>query len=297
MNANLYRKTMMTTVTVLGLGAMGSRIALNLIESNYQVNVWNRNADRCLNLVARGARQFENPKEAVADADFIIAMLSDDNASRDVWLTQDTGALFGLKQSAIAIECSTLSLSWTLALAKQFKDKNQEFIDAPVVGSRPQAENAQLIHLAGGEPETIDRVRELLSVNSSVIHHTGQVGNGMILKLAINGLFGMQVSALSEMLGMLKTLGIANESAVAIVNELPTTSPALKAIGLAIVSGKFDPLFPIALIEKDFSYLELLADAKDSAIPLANTTRATYKKAMALGYAEKNISAVSQLYS
>ncbi len=287
----------MTTVTILGLGAMGSRLALNLIESNYQVNVWNRNADRCQQLVECGAKQYNSPKEAVADADFVIAMLSDDNASRDVWLTQDTGALFGLKESAIAIECSTLSLSWTLTLAKHFKDKSLEFIDAPVVGSRPQAENAQLIHLVGGHLKTIDRVREVLSVSSSVIHHTGQVGNGMIFKLAINGLFGMQVSALSEMLGMLKTLGITNESAVSILNELPTTSPALKGIGLAIASGNFDPLFPIALVEKDFSYLELLADAKDSAIPLANTTRVTYKKAMALGYAEKNISAVSQLYS
>ncbi len=286
----------MKTVAILGMGAMGSRLAKNLLKKGYELNVWNRTAERCCTLVEQGAKQYPFPKDAVKNADVVIAMLTNDHASRNVWMDNKTGAILGLRQNAVAIECSTLSLSWCLELAETIHQKNANFLDAPVVGSRPQADASQLIHLVGGESKVLDKVQNILSASSSAIHHTGKTGTAMSMKLAINGLFGMQVAALSEMIGMLNKLGIEKKSAVNLLNELPITSPAMKGIGLAISSDNFAPMFPINLVEKDFDYLQKLSVQQNSEVPLVNKTRDIYQQVIKSGYGQDNIAGVVQIY-
>lgn len=286
----------MKKVAILGTGAMGSRIAANLLRKGYKLNIWNRTPERCMPLIEQGAKQYPFPKDAVRNADVVIAMLSNDDASRNVWMDKITGATLGLKKGAIAIECSTLSLAWCLELSEYIHEFQADFLDAPVVGSRPQAEASQLIHLVGGDNIILEKVHNIISASSSAIHYAGETGSGMSMKLAINGLFGIQVAAFGEIIGMLNKLGISKDSAVNLLNELPVTSPALKGIGLAISSGNFDPLFPIDLVEKDFGYLEKLAKSSNSGIPLVNITRDIYQQAIKSGYGENNIAGVAQLY-
>src|ERR1700761_3541667 len=140
----------MTKIAVLGLGAMGSRMAANLLKAGHQVTVWNRTPDVAAALVAAGAKQVLTPREAAMGADFVIAMVRDDEASRTIWLAPETGALAGLAKDAIAIESSTLSPSWVRELGGVVAKKGVAFLEAPVAGSRPQAEAGQLVYLVGG---------------------------------------------------------------------------------------------------------------------------------------------------
>ncbi len=87
----------MNTVAFLGIGAMGEPIATNLLNAGYNLRVWNRTPEKCDSLVEHGAIFCSSPAEAAQEANTIIAMVSDDNASREVWLTQETGAIYGLK--------------------------------------------------------------------------------------------------------------------------------------------------------------------------------------------------------
>ncbi len=287
----------MKTIAILGMGEMGSRVALNLRKSGFEIRVWNRNYERCKPLVEQGATQYDSPKAAVLNADIIISMLTDDTASRDVWLNETNGAIFALKKDTVVIESSTLSLSWCLELATHVKKHHANFLDAPVLGSRPQADAAQLIYLVGGDEQILNQVKEVLVVNSSAIHYIGETGTGMSMKLAINGLFGMQVSALAEMIGMLEKSGITKDAALTVINQLPTTSPALKGIGLAIAANNYAPLFPIDLVKKDFGYLQSLSNSCSAEIPLTNTTKVIFQKAIKSGYGSNNIAAVARLYS
>lgn len=286
----------MSAVAFLGLGAMGQRMAANLIAAGHELCVWNRTAERCTLLIEQGAKRCLTPRQAAENADIVISMLSNDEASKEVWLDEATGAISGLRRHCIAIECSTLSLDWCLELAARFKEKGVEFLDAPVIGSRPQAESHQLIHLVGGDKETLNKVRGILNVSAAAIHHTGSAGTGMAMKLAVNGLFGIQVVALAEILGLLNKTGFTTESAISLLNELPTTSPALKAIGALIAAKKFEPLFPIDLVEKDFGYLNKLANSQKLVTPTVETVRGIYQKAKNCGYGNENISGVVKLY-
>ena len=102
----------MSKVAFLGLGAMGSRMALNLLKAGHELTVWNLTPEAAKKLAASGAKAAATPREAAEGNDFIIAMVSNDEASRHVWLDRSNGALAGAKAGAIAIESSTLTPAW-----------------------------------------------------------------------------------------------------------------------------------------------------------------------------------------
>jgi 3-hydroxyisobutyrate dehydrogenase len=218
----------MSKVIVLGMGAMGSRMALSLLKAGHEVTVWNRNLDKTESLVKAGAKVANTPRAAVIDAEFVISMVRDDEASKQVWLDSETGALVGLAENAVAIESSTLTVPWVKELAQQFEEQNIAFVDAPVAGTLPQAEVAQLIYFVGGDGSTFAKTQPILQAMGSGIHHAGTVGSGMTIKLAVNALFGIQVSALGELIGLMKGCGLDETKAIEILASTPVCSPAAK---------------------------------------------------------------------
>ncbi|MEM9486542.1 MAG: NAD(P)-dependent oxidoreductase [Cyanobacteria bacterium P01_F01_bin.116] len=285
----------MTNIAFLGMGAMGTRIATHLVMAGHSLRVWNRTPDRCQPLVDQGAIACTSPEEAARTADVVIVMVADDEASRQVWLDH-AGAIYGLKKDAIALEYSTLTPGWSDELAGKMAALNHPFLAAPVVGSRPQAEAGKLIQLVGGDTATLARMRPLLESHSGVIHHVGDATASMALKLAINTLFGIQVAALGEILGMLQKAGMPGESAIDWLGQMPTTSPALKGLGALMVAQNYAPLFPIDLVEKDFRYTQEFAQSLEADVPAVKAIRKVYQQAQKLGYGADNIAGVAQLY-
>ena len=282
-------------IAFLGLGAMGSRMATNLIQAGHQLYVWNRTRARCNPLVDLGATAHDSPREAVQQADIVFSMVRDDAASRAIWLDEDTGALAAMAVDTLAIECSTLSLDWCRQLSRHMASHQVRFLDAPVVGSRPQAETHQLIHLVGGDSSIVQQITNVLEASAGAIHHIGKAGAGMAMKLAVNALFGIQVAALGELLALLAGQGINATTAAALFAELPVTSPAARGAAASIASGSFAPLFPIELVHKDLGYA-IDAVEPDSSLPLTANTQALFVRAIELGYGAENINAIAKIF-
>jgi 3-hydroxyisobutyrate dehydrogenase len=288
---------MMNRVAILGTGAMGSRMAQNLLKVNYQVIAYNRTADKVKSLLDAGAIYAATPREAAEQADIVISMVSDNDVSRKVWLDSETGAVFGLSKNAIAIESSTLTVDWTKELATEIDRNGTAFLDAPVVGSRPQAEAGKLIYLVGGKTETLKQVENvLLSAGGSTIHHIGEVGRGMVMKLAVNALFGIQVAALAEILGMLTKNGIELTKAIECLGELPVMSLAAKNAANLMLANNNAPMFPVELVEKDFRYVVETAQAVNAATPASIAIQNIYQDAIANGYGSDNLTSVVRLF-
>ncbi len=284
-------------VAILGVGAMGLRIAQNLLRAKYQVIVYNRTKSKVEPLLSQGAIYATTPKQAAAQADLVISMVTNDQVSRLIWLDPDIGAIAGLRRNAIAIESSTLTVNWTRELAAAIENCGAAFLDAPIVGSRPQAEAGKLIYLVGGKAETLAQVRPiLLSGGASMIHHLGLVGQGMVMKLAVNALFGIQVAALAEMIGLLTKDGITPEKAMECLNELPVISLAAKNAGNLIVANHHAPLFPIDLVEKDIRYVIQTAQDFHALTPVSTAIHQIYQEAIAQGYGSDNITGIAQLF-
>jgi 3-hydroxyisobutyrate dehydrogenase len=196
----------------------------HLLKAGHSVTVWNRDAAKAVALTARGALIGASPRAAVRGADVVIAMLRDDPPSSDVWLDAQAGALSGMSVNSLAIECSTLSPGYVQQLAPLSAAAGVAFLDAPVIGSRPQADAAQLIFSVGGEVNALARAEPLLKPMGSTVYHVGPA----LLKLAANALFGIQVAALAEILGFLGKRGGDLARMIEVLGMTPVMSPSAK---------------------------------------------------------------------
>jgi 3-hydroxyisobutyrate dehydrogenase-like beta-hydroxyacid dehydrogenase len=286
----------MTKIAFLGMGSMGSRMAINLINAGHEVCVWNREPQRTLALQEAGASVATTPREAAANAEFVIAMLRDDQASEQVWCDADNGALAGMSTETIAIDCSTLTVKWVRTLYNLCENKNIAFLDAPVAGSRPQAEAMQLIFFVGGSKATFEQAQPVLTSMGSAVHHAGSTGCGAAIKLAVNALFGIQLATLAELLALLKATGLDVKHAVHIISATSVCSPAAKIAAVAMLMKNFSPQFPNHLMEKDLAYAVDTAVKNDQVLPLTDAARGIFQKAIENNFGGDNITRVAQLY-
>jgi 3-hydroxyisobutyrate dehydrogenase-like beta-hydroxyacid dehydrogenase len=286
----------MTHIAFLGLGAMGSRMAANLLKAGNSLTVWNRSPGPAQSLQESGAKVAATPRSAATDADFVVSMVRDDAASRHVWLDSADGALRGMTPGSVAIESSTLSLEWIKDLVSTCTAHQVDLLDAPVLGSRPQAAEAKLIYLVGGAMDTVERVKPVLQAMGSAVHVTGKVGTGAAMKLVANALFGIQVAAVAELLGLIQRQGIELARAVEILGATPLLSPAAKGAATLMHSGDFSPLFPTELVEKDLGYASHAAAQCNSGVPLIEATRTVFATALSRGMGAENLTGIVRLY-
>jgi 3-hydroxyisobutyrate dehydrogenase len=292
----------MSRIAILGTGAMGSRVAQNLLKAEHPLVVYNRSIDKVQPLLNQGAAYAATPREAAEQADIVISMVTDNEGSRNVWLHPETGAVLGLGKDTgssakpIAIESSTLTVDWAKELAAEVESYGVAFLDAPVVGSRPQAEAGKLIYLVGGEAETLAQVQSILLSAGSTIHHVGAIGQGMAMKLAVNALLGIQVAALAEVIGMLAKNGVTSAKAMECLGDLPVISPAAKGAGSLIVANNHAPMFPINLVEKDLRYVIQMAQTVDASIPISIAIHNIYQTAIAQGNGDDNITGIAKFF-
>jgi 3-hydroxyisobutyrate dehydrogenase len=285
----------MARLAWLGLGAMGQRMARRLRDAGHEVIVWNRTPAAAQALVAVGARSAASPRAAADGADVVWSMVYDDPASRSVWLDPTHGAAAALSPDAIAIESSTLSPPWVAELGAAVTARGAHFIDAPVAGSRPQADAGQLIFMVGGETAVIERVRPLLAALGGAVHHVGPVGSGAWLKLTVNALFATQVAAVAEQLGLLRSAGLDVAKALEALRAMPVMSGAASGAGQLMLAGNYAPQAPVDLIAKDLRYAVESGQRAGVALPVTATVKQRLEAAQAAGFGGENIVALAKL--
>lgn len=286
----------MSQIAFLGLGAMGSRMAANLLKAGHRVTVWNRRPQAAEPLVTAGALWAQSPALAAAGADFVISMVRDDQASQYVWLDAEHGAFSAMKSDAIAIESSTLSVDFVRQLGAAARAREIALLEAPVSGSRPAAEAGQLVYLAAGDADVLARSETVLKAMGAAIHHVGDVGSGSLVKLATNALLGIQVTALAELFGLLKRRGANIDAALKAISGTPVWAPVANYLAGSMLQGDFRPQFPIELIEKDFGYAIAAAGSEANA-PMLVAARAVFQKGIEHGSGGENMTAVARLFS
>ena len=286
---------MSENVALLGLGTMGAGMAANLLKAGVSLTVYNRTAAKAQELVRAGARLASVPVEAAKGASIVIGMLSDDAASREVWLGKD-GALEGVGMNSgkgvILIESSTVSPAWIAELAGLAAQHGAELLDAPVTGSRMQAEAGQLSFLVGGSGRALEVATPVLKVMSKEIVYLGPVGSGAKMKLINNFLCGVQVASLAEGLTWIERSGLDREKALSILKAGAPGSPLLGAISARMVNHDYTVNFLLKLMTKDLQYAQAAAASCDVNLKTAEVARSLFEAAIAKGFGEADMASV-----
>ena len=270
---------------------MGSGMAGRLLSAGFPLTVYNRTREKTQRFAEAGATVAKTPREAAAQADIIISMVADDTASRTVWFGED-GALAGAQRGSILVESSTLSVKHVGELAAAATEKDCEFLDAPVTGTKPHAQSGQLLFLVGGSTQTLATVRPVLQVMSRDIVHAGAIGSGALLKLINNFLCGVQAASFAEANALIEAGGLDREKAPSLLANGAPGSPLLKTLSARASSAPASPDFMLRLMAKDLKYA--IAEANRLGLSLRTATAALgiFNGATEAGLGEQDFSAV-----
>jgi 3-hydroxyisobutyrate dehydrogenase len=282
---------MSENVALLGLGTMGSGMAANLLKAGFSLSVYNRTAAKAQALAGSGARFAATPAEAAKGASVIISMLSDDAASREVWLGKN-GALDAAEKGVILIESSTVSPSWIAELSGAASQRELSLLDAPVTGSRMQAEAGQLSFLVGGSETVLEKATPVLKVMSKEIIHLGPLGSGAKMKLINNFLCGVQIASLAEGLTWIERSGLDRDKALSVLKSGAPGSPLLSAISARMSTQNYAVNFMLSLMTKDLLYAQNEAKRSNVDLKTAEAARSLFEVAIAQGLGGDDMSSV-----
>jgi 3-hydroxyisobutyrate dehydrogenase/2-hydroxy-3-oxopropionate reductase len=246
-----------TTVAVIGLGAMGGRFARRFLAAGHEVIVWNRTPEKAAELVELGAASAASPADAAHRAEAVITIVADPAALRAVTEGPD-GIAAGADGSTTVIEMSTVGLGAVRWLATALPPETG-LLDAPVLGSLSEAESGTLLMFVGGPQRLAKRWLPLFEALGTVLI-AGHLGAGASAKLVANATLVGSLTLLGETLALAEHLGLDRKLTMDILSSTPL-SLASERRRAQLESGEFPLRFRLALARKDAELIEEAAAA------------------------------------
>ena len=242
-------------IALLGTGLLGAAIATRLLQQGEQLWVWNRTPGRCASLLELGARGASEAAAAVAPAQWVITVLSDGPSTEAV--LQGLGPALAGKG---VIQIGTIGPDESQALAAAVQGWGGRYLEAPVLGSRPEALAGQLQLMAGGSSELVAEAMPLLRHLATAPVHVGPVGSAMATKLALNQLIASLTHSFSLSLHLVQRSGVPVETFMALLRGSALHAPTFdKKLDRELQRHYGDPNFPTAHLRKDLALFEAAA--------------------------------------
>ena len=280
-------------VTFIGLGIMGSRMARNLLKHDVTLTVYNRSDEPAQALADQGAVRASSAAEAVAEADVVFTMLSSPEVVAEV-ATGLKGFLTSMKENALWADCSTVNPSFTRRMQSAATEQHVRFLDTPVAGTKPQAENAELVFFVGGDASNLSEVEPLLNFMGQKVMHVGEVGYGASFKMLVNTLLAQSMVLFSETLLLGERMGLSRDFLLDTLPNLAVSAPFTKAKAEMIRHSDYEVQFPLELMHKDLHLAALTAYEHQQPLYLANLTKELYGRAVQDGMGRQDFAAVHQ---
>ena len=284
-------------VAVLGTGIMGSAIARDLLRNGLSVTVWNRTRERAEPLAAAGARVASSPAEAAAGSDVVLTMLTDWEAVETA-MSGPKGALEAMSENAIWLQMSTIGVAATERAAGLAGAARVALVDAPVSGSREPAEQGELIVLAAGPDEAVDRCRPIFeAVGQKTVRVGSEAGRGSAFKLVLNTWLICLVESLAESVALARAMGFDPELFLETVSGGALDSPYAQAKGKEMAQGQFPASFPLRLAQKDAGLVAEEAEQRELDLPALLAALRQLARALELGLGDQDLAAVYEVLS
>jgi 3-hydroxyisobutyrate dehydrogenase-like beta-hydroxyacid dehydrogenase len=278
----------MANVAFLGTGLMGGPMARRLLDAGHDVTVWNRTAERARPLAEAGAEVAGTPAEAASGAEFVITMLANQNALREV-VTGPRGVASGIRPDSVLIDMSTVGPDEVRRLRQELPPE-VELVDAPVMGSVGRATAGELTIVVGAAEPVFERVKDLLEVLGKP-RHVGDLGAGAAMKLVLNSTLGAMVAAVGEAIALADGLGL-DRKIVLDVLEASQVGAFVQQKRDAIQSGDYPPQFKLSLAAKDLRLVEEAAKRAGIDLEVASLTRTMLERAEKEGRGDQDYAAL-----
>jgi 3-hydroxyisobutyrate dehydrogenase-like beta-hydroxyacid dehydrogenase len=279
-------------VGFIGLGAMGSAMASNLLAAGHDVTVWNRSAAATEPLASLGAKVARTPDRA-ALGDVLCSMLANDQAVREVFL--DSGLLDAMDHGTVVVNHATVSVALARQLADEHAKRGLQYVAAPVFGRPDMAAAAKLNILVAGKPAAVERVRPLLEAMGSRLWPMGEAPErANVAKIAGNFMLASAIESMAEATALTRAYGVSAADFLDVMTNTLFASPAYQGYGKLIAEQRFKPAgFTLPLGLKDVELALTAASSARVPLPFAGVLRDSLLEALAAGDADLDWSALA----
>jgi 3-hydroxyisobutyrate dehydrogenase-like beta-hydroxyacid dehydrogenase len=282
-------------VGFIGLGHMGSAMALNLIKAGHHLTVYNRTRAKAEPLISAGAKYVDKPG-AACGGDVVITMLADDNAVEAVVFGPD-GVVAALRPNSTHVSMSTISVALSDRLSEAHKLAGQRYVAAPVFGRPEAAAAAKLFIVAAGADEDIQRCQPLFDAMGQKTFNIGEKqSSANVVKLSGNFLIASVIESLGEAFALIRKSGIDQHRYLEILTSTLFSAPVYKTYGALIAEEKYEPAgFKMSLGLKDIRLALAAAEAQAVPMPVASLVHDHFVSGVAQGQGDSDWSALARL--
>lgn len=279
-------------VAFCGLGIMGGPMAANLARAGFELAVYTRTREKAERFAAdHGARAAATPREAAEGAAAVISIVPDAPEVEEVLLGEH-GAVHGLPEGALAIDMSTIAPTAARAIGERLADDGVGFLEAPVSGSRPKAEDGTLTIMAGGETAEFERAVPLFDAMGERIVHVGPSGHGQLAKLLTNTMGAVHTVALAESVLAAERAGLDPGAFLEVAAGSAGNSTVLALKGGPMFEREFPALFKLEHMLKDVRHCLDEAEALGVELRLGRLVEPLFRRAAEAGHGEEDFAAV-----
>ena len=275
----------MTKIGIIGTGMLGNAVGMHLINSKYELVVYNRTKDKTSELTKRGATVVNSPKEVAEFSEIVFTIVKDADAVRDVSFGNN-GIVNGKHDNLVVADMSTINPNASKDIARKFHDNGITMLDTPVMGGPNVAIKGELVLMVAGDKNAFEKYKKVFDTIANKTFFLGENGTAHAVKLAMNLQIAMLALAISEGITLTKSASIDPEIFLKILNSTYFKTGMSENKAYKMIKDEFNPTFTLKNLKKDLDTINESAESFGIKLPLTVRANEIYKKAIEEGFGE-----------
>ncbi len=275
----------MKKIGIIGLGMLGNAVALNLLDSGFEVTVYNKTKEKTMQAREKGAKVVTSPKEIAENSELIITIVKDAAAVKEISFEKD-GIIEAKHEKLIVADMSTINPSESKNISRKFQEHSIQKLDIPVMGGPNVAITGDLVMMVSGNKESFDHCKNVFEKIANKVFFLGESGVANSVKLAMNLQITMLALALSEGIILMKKANVDPKIFLEILNSTYFKTGMSEKKAFKMIDGKYDATFTLANLKKDMTTLTSAADSLGIELPMIIIAEQVFANAVKEGFGE-----------
>ena len=275
----------MTKVGIIGTGMLGEAVGLHLLNSNYNVTVFNRTKEKTQKLVQAGATLASSPKEVAEKSELVITVVRDGEAVNQVAFGEN-GIISGKHDGLVVADMSTINPNSAKDISEKFTSSEVEFLEIPVMGGPNVAIDGKLVMMISGKKDIFEKFKNTFDTIAHQTYFLGAAGTAHSIKLAMNLQIAMLALSLSEGITLTRKAGFDPEVFLKILNSTYFKTGMSEKKAYKMIQDSYSPTFTLENLKKDLDTINDAAKSFGANLPMAERADEVYQNAIEAGFSD-----------
>ena len=272
-------------VGIIGLGMLGNAVAMHLLDSGIEVNVFNRTSDKTKEVKEKGANIFASPKEVAQESELVIIVVKDAKAVEEVSFDKG-GITEGKHENLIVADMSTINPTESKKITRKFLEESIQKLDIPVMGGPNVAITGDLVMMGSGDKDSFEKCMSIFEKIANKVFYLGDSGVAHSVKLAMNLQITMLALSLSEGITLVKSSNVDPKIFLEILNSTYFKTGMSEKKAFKMIDGKYDATFTLSNLKKDISTMTRTAKELGIKLPMIEKAEEVYEDAIRNGLSD-----------